>query len=183
MNKQFLTSILAFLIGSSAYSQILTSFGTNNFTPDPGSTAPFTQSATSLTFNGTLALSDSVFGGFDTTYDWSSYSTLGVEFSVSGTNPDLPASIDFFDSGFAVANTYTFTTVGVGAVPSVVSLVLDTPGTGNMNDIIGFALNWNGAGSINSTFTNFVAVPEPATWALLAGSLTTIVILRRRRRA
>jgi hypothetical protein len=28
----------------------------------------------------------------------------------------------------------------------------------------------------------FEIVPEPATWALLAFSLTTVVILRRRRR-
>jgi len=27
------------------------------------------------------------------------------------------------------------------------------------------------------------AVPEPTTWALLAGSLTTIMVLRRRRQA
>ncbi|MFZ4778956.1 MAG: PEP-CTERM sorting domain-containing protein [Terrimicrobiaceae bacterium] len=29
----------------------------------------------------------------------------------------------------------------------------------------------------------FTTVPEPATWALLAGTLTTVMIFRRRRQA
>ena len=33
----------------------------------------------------------------------------------------------------------------------------------------------------SSSYVNITAVPEPATWALLAFSLTTVIVLRRRR--
>jgi len=39
-----------------------------------------------------------------------------------------------------------------------------------------------GSGLINGYSMQFTAVPEPATWALLAFSLTTVMVMRRRRR-
>lgn len=35
---------------------------------------------------------------------------------------------------------------------------------------------------IGESWSDVVTIPEPTTWALLAGSLTTLVIFRRRRR-
>lgn len=40
-----------------------------------------------------------------------------------------------------------------------------------------------GTFQFNGSQLEFVAIPEPTTWALLAGSLTALVIFRRRRRA
>jgi hypothetical protein len=56
----------------------------------------------------------------------------------------------------------TGSTLGVGSLPAL---------TGG--------LTWNTANF--STNGSISVVPEPATWALLAGSLTTVVIFRRRR--
>jgi hypothetical protein len=38
---------------------------------------------------------------------------------------------------------------------------------------------WAGAGDLN--LNSITVVPEPATWALLAGGLTTVMVIRRRR--
>ncbi|MCX6971816.1 MAG: PEP-CTERM sorting domain-containing protein [Verrucomicrobia bacterium] len=39
--------------------------------------------------------------------------------------------------------------------------------------------NWGGESILNATYS----IPEPTTWALLAGSLTVVTILRRRRKS
>ena len=44
------------------------------------------------------------------------------------------------------------------------------------------ALGYDGTFQIVDTDLQIVVVPEPATWALLAASLTTVVIFRRRRK-
>lgn len=36
---------------------------------------------------------------------------------------------------------------------------------------------------LSNTFNDVVAIPEPTTWALLAGSLTALVVFRRRRQS
>lgn len=74
---------------------------------------------------------------------------------------------------------------GGGALGSVTASL---GGTGTIN-YLGFKMQNGDAGDsfaldeirIGTTWAD-VAVPEPTTWALLAGSLTTLVIFRRRRR-
>jgi hypothetical protein len=55
------------------------------------------------------------------------------------------------------------------------SFTESTPGTWTANGVSG--LDWTYTESTGV----LTAVPEPATWALLAGSLTTIMVFRRRR--
>jgi len=56
--------------------------------------------------------------------------------------------------------------------------------TANVDTVV-FAINTNQAGATTGyagfSEVRFAAVPEPATWALLAGGLTTVMVLRRRR--
>lgn len=170
-----------FIIVGTASAQVLVSLGSNGFTIDPGSTAPHTQNQTSLTFNSAIGLGDTVYGGLDTAYDWSSFSLFGLELNVVGTNPNLPISVFFYDSSFNLINEYSLTTTGVGSSPTIVPLTLASIGTGDLSDVAGFQLTWAGAGTVNSTFNNVVAVPEPATWALVTGTLTAAMAFRRRR--
>lgn len=171
--------ILLSVCASSA--QVLVSLGSNGFSIDGGSTAPHSQTATTLTFNSAVALGDTVYGAWNTTYNWSSYINFGLEFSVTGTNPNLPISVYFYDTNFNLINEYSLSTIGVGSTPKVVPLVLVTPGTGNLTDVGNFQLTWQGSGAVNATFSNLVAVPEPSTWALLIGAFTVTALCRRPR--
>jgi len=174
--KIALAFLLVFACVSSA--QVLVSLGSSGFTVDPQSLTPYSQTATTLTFNTPVTTGDNIYGVWNTTYNWSSYITFGLQFSVSGTNPNLPASVYFYDTNYNVINTYSLTTNGVGSTQTVVPLTLFAAGTGNLSAVAGFQLNWDGGGTVNATFTNVVAVPEPSTWVLLAGGLMTIVVLR-----
>ncbi|PTX93480.1 hypothetical protein DB345_17895 [Spartobacteria bacterium LR76] len=174
--------IAALLLGfaSASFAQVLVTLGSNGFTVDGVSSAPYSQTTTTLKFNSSLALGDAVVGALNTTYDWSSYITFGLEFSVSGTNPNLPISVYFYDTDYAVINIYSLSTNGVGSTPTVVPMTLVSIGSGRLNAVAGFQLAWEGGGTVNATFTNVVAVPESATWALLIGALGATPLLRRR---
>lgn len=173
----------AFLIlcACASSAQVLVSLGSSGLTVDGGSTAPYSQTTSALSFNSSIALGDTVYGAWNTTYNWSSYLTFGLEFSVSGTNPNLPITVMLYDTNANVINEYSLSTIGVGSTPTVVPMVLLNPGTGNLGAVAGFQLTWQGGGTINATFKNVVAVPEPETWALLAGGLVAVGVCRRRR--
>ena len=53
--------------------------------------------------------------------------------------------------------------------------------TGNFSVALGNTGSLVGVGDNSQLYLTYTAVPEPATWALLAFSLTTVMILRRRR--
>ncbi len=175
-----ITAAFLLLCVCASPAQVLVGLGSNGFSVDADSTAPYSQTATTLAFNSSVALGDTVYGAWNTTYNWSSYLTFGLEFSVTGTNPNLPISVYFYDTDFNLINEYSLSTIGVGSTPTVVPLVLVSPGTGNLTAVGNFQLTWQGGGTINATFKNVVAVPEPATWALLAGGLAAMVVYRRR---
>jgi hypothetical protein len=107
--------------------------------------------------------------------------------SVSGTNPDIPFSLEFFDSAFASIDIWEGTTVGLTATPVYNNLSIITPGSGNYSDVGSFVLTWNGGGAetLDSTVSNIAVVPEPSTYALLALSGLALggYAMRRRRRA
>jgi hypothetical protein len=89
-----------------------------------------------------------------------------MEFTLSGITA---GSYEIF-SGSALSG--TFSTMKIGGVS------LGSLGGGNFGGTVaGFTYSF-----LDSTNTlGITAVPEPATWALLAFSLTTVMVLRRRR--
>jgi len=78
---------------------------------------------------------------------------------------------------------YTFTSGAIGAA------ITDEATFFGSTQFIAAGFNYvtqrTASGAIDMSFADFnvVAVPEPTTWALLAGSLTTLMVLRRRRRS
>jgi autotransporter-associated beta strand protein len=90
-----------------------------------------------------------------------------MEFTLSGITA---GSYEIF-SGSALSG--TFSTMKIGGVS------LGSLGGGNFGGTVaGFTYSF-----LDSTNTlGITAVPEPATWALLAFSLTTVMVLRRRRK-
>ena len=149
------------------------------------------QTSSGFVYNGTVNFGDNVFGQLASAQDWSSQVGPGIVFtlfmSVSGTNPDIPFSLEFFDSAFASIDIWEGTTVGLTATPVYNNLSIVTPGSGNYSDVGSFVLTWNGGGAetLNSTVSNIAVVPEPSTYALLALSGLALggYAMRRRRRA
>jgi hypothetical protein len=78
-------------------------------------------------------------------------------------------ALDVTGGGFSYANTYAVLS-GFGGSNSVSNLAF----TG----ITGYTADLSTAGVLS-----FTAIPEPSTWALLAFSLTTVMVLRRRRQS
>ena len=160
----------------------LGTLGTSNFTPDGGSIGTFTQTATTLNFTA-AALGDQVFGNY-TPSNWTSYSDFGIRMTITGTNPDLPFTVTFFD-GDSGSSAYSASTFGLlSGVSGVAPLTLALSGA-NFSNIIGFQIGWDGSASpINVSMSNVAAVPEPSTYLLLVlGGLVLGVYTIRRCRA
>ena len=56
-----------------------------------------------------------------------------------------------------------------------------TPVTTTFNEFYWDPVTWVASGLSGTMVDNLLVVPEPATWALLAFSLTTVVVMRRRK--
>lgn len=149
----------------------LVSLGSATFTVDPdATTAAYTPSASGIIFNGTYAFGDTL-GGTFATQDWSnpSYTEFGVVMTLTGTNPNLPFSVQFYDGSFNVINTYGGTTVPlVAGTPTYTPLSLNIAGTGILTSVAGIQFTWDGGGAVNTTLEGVAAVPEPSTYTLLA---------------
>lgn len=117
-----------------------------------------------------LTLSGGTFnvGGFSETLDILTTTTGSILDFGSGTSTLLFASLASYSGVLAISNW----------TPGSDSLRF-TSGTGL--DAAAFSVN-GGSATILNQGSYFEVVPEPATWALLAGSLTTMMIFRRRRR-
>jgi hypothetical protein len=91
-----------------------------------------------------------------------------------------------FGAATGIGNTYDLFQIGAGSYTgSFASVSLGGLYSGNLTNSSGV---WSGTnGGFTFTFTQstgdlgITAVPEPATWALLAFSLTTVMVFRRRR--
>ena len=96
-------------------------------------------------------------------------------------------------SGLTKGGTLTLTLTGIAAGSYNLTIGTGFSGSFASANVNGSALSASGSdwvgtniGGFNYTYTNIdnillVTVPEPATWALLAFSLTTVMALRRRR--
>jgi hypothetical protein len=187
MKQLLTTAILTTTLATSAFAQIdLVSLGSSTFTVDPGATtASYTQSGSGIIFNGTYALGDTL-GGTFATQDWSNpaYTEFGVTMTLTGSNPNLPFSVQFYDAAFNVINTYGGTTVPlVAGSPTYTPLSLNIPGTGILTSVAGVQFTLDGGGAINTTVETVSAVPEPSTYALLVLGGLALSAYRLRRHA
>jgi len=166
-----------------AAGQIITkisSLGSLDFSVDSSSTtASYGQSISELTFSGSQSLGATLGGVWNppAPKDWSAYSLadFGILGTVTGTNPNMPFTLEFYDSNLLVANTFSGSTISAGSSTSFMSLTLSTPGNGNMNDIFGLQFTWNSNDAINFGWEGVAVVPEPSTYMLIV--LAGIVLL------
>jgi fibronectin-binding autotransporter adhesin len=142
----------------------LVSLGSASFLVDPSATtAAYAQTNSGLFFNGFYSLGDTLGGAFATTYDWSAYATpftLALVMSVTGTNPDLPFSVELFDGTFNLINRYYGTTTGAG-VSTYQPLTLALSGTGNFSSVSGLQFTWDGVGLVNAIVES-LSIPAPS---------------------
>jgi hypothetical protein len=173
--------------------QLITKIGqlnSENFAIEESvTTAPHTQDANGINFNSSFPLGATLGGLFTTATpkDWSVYNTndFGLVMNISGTNPNMSFTIEFYDSDLGIANTFTgASTLNTGS-DIFMPLTLSTPGLGTMNDILGVQFTWDSPDSINATWKEIGVVPEPSTVKLLImGSLGVgiVALLKRKRK-
>lgn len=197
-----LCALIALVIHSNAANVDLTTFGSNDYLVDGGSTtATYSQGSSSLTFNYSPGFGDTiggqtVVGGVTPTIlDWSaytnpaSYTGFGITMSLIGTNNNIPFTLALLDDSFATVASYQGSTAGLSSTPSIAPLSLTPGGNANFASIAGMQFTWDGPGSqaVNTTLTTMVAiaVPEPSTYFLLAISGVALgsYVMRRRKRA
>jgi hypothetical protein len=181
--KSWLIILTALLVtfAPTSNAQLITSIGnlgSLDFSVDSESTnAPHTQEPNYINFTGSFSLGATLGGLWDPAIpkDWSIYDLgdFGLLISITGTNPNLPYTVEFYDSNLFLVNTFTGTTAGAGTSLSFSSLTLSVPGTSNMNDILGIQFTFDASDAINMNWESIAVVPEPKTITLL----TTILAL------
>jgi autotransporter-associated beta strand protein len=118
-----------------------------------------------LTVNGNLTLS----------------STAVSNFEINGTTSGLFDSIVGVNS-MTFGGTLNLTTGYAAALGDSVQLFSASTYTGTFSSITGTSLGGGLSWSFDAANGTLTVIPEPSTWALLAGGLTVLTILRRRRR-
>lgn len=145
----------------------LVNLGTDTFSIDPGATtADYSQTVDSLIFDGTFALGDTL-GGTFAAQNWTAYETFGLRMSLTGTNSNLSFTVQFYDSTFAVINSYQGTTSGLSLAP-IVMLSLSLPGTTNFSSVAGMQFTWDAPGAINTSITEVVGFAPPTSGFFVA---------------
>lgn len=167
--KSFLFVALASfgVAGMAAGQQPLVGFGTGSLAVDPGATyASYSQNSAGLTFSPSVALGDTLGGGFSAR-NWSDagFQTFGVIMSVTGGNPNLPFTVEVFDAraGDFVA-ALTGNTAGVGTNPVFVPLTFTTGSRAQLTNAVGLQFTWDGAGNIQAAISSLAVrstVPPP----------------------
>jgi hypothetical protein len=147
----------------------------------------YSQSQNSISWQGNLQVGDFV-GGiiFPGPLDLSSYIVgpfqFAIEMSITGTNPSVPFTVQFFDLSF---NTASFSGSTASITSGVVPLAFLAADSGfSFANIFALELAWDASGSeAGSTIvaTNVVAIPEPSSALFVGLAAAGFFLLRRRR--
>ncbi len=151
-------------------------FATNETTPGPyrrgkltfGNAATQSDTGTAGQYSGAISGNNAV--AIDTTY------TLKLSGLFTGTSG---GGNNIYDFSFGLYDAAGTTQLGTSATLSNFELTAVEPVGGYYGGL--FYRLGQSTGTYAVDMDNFAAVPEPSTWALLAVSLTAMVILRRRR--
>lgn len=177
------------LLAASLSAVTVTSFGTADFTVDGGSTTPGfvdSQAADSITLDGS-DLGSALWGTF-TPVDMSAL--WANDLVVTGTASTAPASlftIDLYDSDgdFATFIGGAWTDLSGGGTSTTLtfdSVTLTGGGTFLNTEIFLLTLNTAGGGdNVTANLTGLSQVPEPSTYAALAGLCALGYVMVRRR--
>ncbi len=100
--------------------------------------------------------------------------------TLSSIGPDVNGNALNFNSASTYSWKLVSTTTGITGF-NAANFTINTSAT---NGTSGFSNSFTGTFNVsvtgNDLYLNYTAVPEPTTWALLAFSLTTVMVLRRR---
>jgi len=144
----------------------LVNLGTNSFTIDSAiGIGPYDQTADSLAFKGSVSLGNTQAGTF-AARDWSGYESFGLRMTLTGENPELPFTVEFFDVKFDSIARYQGNTASLSFIPTVVMLGLSVLGNENFSQVVGMQFTWDGDATINNTLTEVVGFTAPATESL-----------------
>jgi PEP-CTERM motif len=182
-----LAAVLISASSASAQTDLLT-LGTTTYTIDTGgSTGPYSQTTTTLVWNGTIAFADIAYNSNDLALNLDSIPDFTIKMSLlSGAAQTIAFNIQFADSLGGPLATYTADTSLLTTIGQTVAVPLTLSGLrGNLSAISFINITWDGAsaGGYNADMKS-IAVPEPSTYALLALSGLAFggYVVRRRRR-
>ena len=188
MKKIILSTVLLLAGGSMhAASVSLTGFGSSEFTD--GGSSSFIQTSTTTQYNGNDQ-TGSFLGTFSPVDITGFTSSITLTATLSGANPSSGFILELWDGGSEFRDySGNWSSFSSGA-PATVVFTATTPtiGSFNVTTVQGMQLLFGGTGStLNITFDTLTAnsaavVPEPATYAGLAGAAGLIMAVWRRRR-
>jgi hypothetical protein len=174
MRRHFIALAMALALGAADHSYSATSgtdlvnLGSAQFTVDPSfTTATYTQSISSLTFNTKPQLGDTLTGLFASEQDWSSYASFGLTMTPSLGNTSLFFTVQFYDSALTLIGTFEATTP-LSLTPSVVMLGRLLDGTGDFSSVAGMQFTWNGSEQVNVALSDIVGFPAPTSGFFVA---------------
>jgi hypothetical protein len=183
--KITLSSVVALLATASlGYSVSITNFGSSNSsftTAGSPNTMGTVQNALDMNVSGNEG---EIFAGIFDSVDIASTFTAGV--ILSGSTTDVPGSsftLTLFEAGFANTAVYSggsWTSLTGGS--TTLSFVSSDVGF-DASDVVAFQINTSGTNStIDFTAVNLSTVPEPSTYAALAGLCALGYVMVRRRK-
>lgn len=183
MKKLLITLMSLAFVANVSFAQSLDLTSGAGFSIDGGfDTMGTTVGASGISFNG---LDNQVISGFwSTAQDLSSWSTASDAY-VLGTISTAPSSlysVTLYDSAF---NTITLTGGEWGNISEDTSVVdLSIPSASfAWNDVLYLDINTGGAGaSVAGSISSITVVPEPSTYALIAGFVAFLFVAIRRRK-
>ena len=182
--KKLLTTLLSLVfMASISFAQTLDFSSANGFQIDPAyDTMGSTAGTDGISFSG---LDNQVISGFwDSAQDLSSWATA-TEAHVLGTMTQTQSSlysVTLYDSSFA---TITLTGGEWGKIADNTDTVdLNIPSDSfAWNDVSAIDFNTGGAGdAVAGSISSITVVPEPSTYALLAGFAAFLFVAIRRRK-